>query len=48
MWLFYHLNFERNYDVLKSNSLCFLLSQTLNFGKNKSELEKESQRRIQG
>ena len=25
VWLFYYFNFERNYDVLKSKSPCFLL-----------------------
>ena len=28
-WLFYYLNFERNYNVLKSKSLCFLLSKKI-------------------
>ena len=31
VWLFYYLNFERNYDFLKSKSLCFLLSKKINF-----------------
>ena len=27
MWLFYDFNFERNYEVLKSKSLCILLKK---------------------
>ena len=33
-WLFYYLHFERNYDVLKSKSPCFLLNKNMNFKVN--------------
>ena len=35
--LFYCFNLERNYDVLKSKSLCFLLNKNINFNKNETE-----------
>ena len=41
MWLFYHFNFEKNYDVLKSKSASSLLRSSINFNKNetKSKIE---------
>ena len=39
MWLFYYFNFERNYDVLKSNSPCILLNKNINFNNNETELK---------
>ena len=41
MRLFYYFHFERNYDVLKSRSTCFLLNKIINFNKNdaKSKME---------
>ena len=44
MWLFYYLYFERNYNVLKSKSLCFLLKQNINFHKNETESKMENLR----
>ena len=41
IWLFYYFNFERNYDVLKSKSPCFLL-KNINFNKNETELKIEN------
>ena len=37
MWLFYHSNFERNYDLLKSKSPCILLNKNINFNKNETK-----------
>ena len=37
MWFFYFCDFERNYDVLKSKSSCFLLNENINFHKNERE-----------
>ena len=34
VWLFYYFNFEKNYDILKSKSPCFL---GINFNKNEME-----------
>ena len=42
MWLFYYLDFERNYDVLKSNNPCILLNKNINFNKNETELKMEN------
>ena len=42
MWLFYYFNFERNYDVLKSKSSCFLLNENINFHKNERESKIEN------
>ena len=41
MWLFFDFYFERNYDVLKSKSPCFLLNKNISFNKNetKSKIE---------
>ena len=36
-WLFYYFNFERNYDVFKLKSPCFLLKKNINFNKNERE-----------
>ena len=33
-WLFCYFDFERNYDVLKSKSPCFLLNKNINLNKN--------------
>ena len=41
-WHFYYFNFERNYDVLKSKSLCILLNKNINFNKNKTESKMEN------
>ena len=41
MWLFYYFNFERNYVVLKSRSLCILVNKIINFNKNKMESKME-------
>ena len=37
VWPFYHFDFERNYNVLNSNSLCFLLNKNINYNQNKME-----------
>ena len=37
LWLFYYLNFERNYYVLKSKNSWILLNKNINFNKNKTE-----------
>ena len=37
MWLFYYFNFERNYDVLKPKSPCFLLKQKYRLVKDETE-----------
>ena len=37
MWLFHYFNIEKNYDVLKSKSPCFLLNKNMNFDKNEME-----------
>ena len=37
MRLFYYLNFESNYDVLKSKSPCILLNKKTNFNKSQTE-----------
>ena len=42
VWLFYYFYFERNYEVLKSKSPCFLLNKNINFNKNKTELKMEN------
>ena len=36
---FYYFNFERNYDLLKSKSLCILLMKSINFKKKTSKIE---------
>ena len=41
MWLFYHFNFERSYDVLKSKSPCILLNKNVNFNKNETKSKME-------
>ena len=41
-WLFYYFNFERNYDVLKSKTPCFLLNKNINFKKNEAESKMEN------
>ena len=42
MWLFYHFNFERNYDILKSKSPFILLNKNINFDKKETELKMEN------
>ena len=42
MWFFYHFNFERNYDALKSKSPCILLNKNINFNKNETESKMEN------
>ena len=41
VWLFYHFNFERNYEVLKSKSPGILLYKNINFNKNGTESKME-------
>ena len=38
----YYFNFERNYDVLKLQSSCFLLNGNMNSNINKTELKMEN------
>ena len=40
--LFYHFNFERIYDVLKSKNPCFSLNKKVNFDKNEAESKMET------
>ena len=42
MWLFCYFNFERNHDVLKSTSPCFLLNKKVSFNKDKTESKIEN------
>ena len=42
MWLFYYFYFERNYDVLKSKSLYFLLNKNINFNESKMDSKMEN------
>ena len=42
VWLFYYFNFQRNYSVLKSKSLHFLLNKNINFNKNETESKMEN------
>ena len=42
VWLLYYFYFERNYDELKSKSLCFLLNKNINFNKNETGLKMEN------
>ena len=42
MLLFYHFNFERIYDVLKSKSPCILLNENRNFNKNETDSKMEN------
>ena len=39
VWLFYYFYFTRNYDVLKSRSLCFLLNKNISFKKTRRNRE---------
>ena len=41
-WFFYYFYFQRNYDVLKSNSPCFLLNKNIKFDKNKTKSRMEN------
>ena len=36
VWLFYHFNFERHYDVLKPKSSWILLNKNINFNKHET------------
>ena len=45
-WL-YDFYFERNYDDLKSKSLCFLLNRNINFNKNDKKWKMENPRQFQ-
>ena len=40
--LFCYFHFERNYDVLKSKSSCFLLNKNINFNKNETKSKMEN------
>ena len=42
MWLFYYFYFERNYEVSKSRSPCFLLNKNINYIKNDTESKMEN------
>ena len=42
MWLFYYFNFERNYDVLKSENPCIFLNKNINFNENETESKMEN------
>ena len=42
MWLFYDINFEKNYDVLKSKSPHILFNKSINFNKNETESKMEN------
>ena len=42
VWLLYYFNFERNYDVLESKSLCILLNKNVNINKNETESKIEN------
>ena len=42
VWVSYYSYFERNYDVLKSKSPCFLLNKNIKFNKNDTELIMEN------
>ena len=42
MWLLYHFNFERNQDVLKSKSPCYLLNKNINLNKIEGESKMEN------
>ena len=39
----YYFNFERNYDVLTSKSLSFLLNKNVNFNKNETETKMKNE-----
>ena len=42
MWLFFYVNFERSYDILKAKSPCILLNKNKNFNKNEMESKMEN------
>ena len=42
VWFFSYINFERDYDVLKSKSSCILLNKNFNFNKNETESKMEN------
>ena len=42
MWLFCNVYFERNYDILKSKRLCFLLDKNIKFNKNETRSKMEN------
>ena len=42
MWLFYHFNFDRSYDFLKSKRSYILISKHINFNKDGTESKMEN------
>ena len=44
MWLFYYINFERSYEILKSKipCPCILLNKNISFDKNETESQMEN------
>ena len=42
MWLFNYFYFERNYDVFKSKTPCFMLNKKINFHKDKTKSKMEN------
>ena len=42
MWLFYNLNFDRNYYVLKSKGSCAFFNKNINFNANNTESKMEN------
>ena len=42
VWVSFYFYFQRNYDVLKSKSPCFLLNKNIKFNKNDTELIMEN------
>ena len=42
LWLLYYFHFERNYDVLKPMSSCFLLNKNINFNKKEIQSKMEN------
>ena len=41
-WVLYYFNFERNYDIIKSKSLCFLLNKNISLSKNEKKSKPEN------
>ena len=39
VWLFNYFNFERSYDVLRSNSPSIFMNKNINFNKNETKLK---------
>ena len=42
MWLFYHFNFERKYDILKSKGSGIVFNKNINFNTNETESKMEN------